>query len=187
MKTMKKLIVGTVVLGTTLIGGMQSFASQTISGENGADIKVNGIIGEFDNTIEGPDPEHPDMWINVTLPTTALFHSNPDNIIEIISPNYRVVNNSAQGVNVMISDVTEASEIDLIDQLEVVSGESRIDLITNGEVSVTESLLFTLENNQGSGTEYFKFEGLALNAPTETEVNPMFRMVLKFETVLPDV
>ncbi|CAD5903099.1 hypothetical protein [Carnobacterium maltaromaticum] len=184
MKTMKQFITGAVVLGAVLSSGGQVFADQTISGENEAEIKVNGIIGEFDNTIEGPDPEHPDMWINVTLPTTALFHSNPDDITNIMSPNYRIANNSAQGVNVMISDVTEGSDINLIDQLDIVSGGTRINLLSGGEVAVSESSLFTLDNTVGGRSQYFEFEGLAMDAPTDTEVNPHFRMVFKFETVM---
>lgn len=186
MKKLNQVIAGTLILGGLLSSGGQAFAEQTISGENEAEIKVNGILGDFDNTTDGPDPEDLDMWINVTMPTTALFYSNPENITEIVSPKYTVTNNSARGVQMSVSDITETSEIDLIDTLEIVSETSTIELISNGAVSLIESSLLTLENNEGTDrVGEFEFQGLVSDTVSGTEVNPFFSLVYKFETVLP--
>ena len=49
-------------------------------GETSGDVLVRGIIGEFDNTTPGPNPLHLDQWINVTIPTTALFYTTKPQI-----------------------------------------------------------------------------------------------------------
>ena len=186
MKKMKQVIAGTLILGGLFSIGGQAFAQQTISGENEAEIKVNGILGDFDNTTDGPDPEDLDMWINVTMPTTALFYSNPESITDLISPSYKVTNNSARGVKMLVSEVTNPSEIDLIDTLEIVSEGSRVELLSNELVSLTESTLLTLESNEGSGrVGEVAFEGLVSDTVSGTEVNPFFSLVYKFETVIP--
>lgn len=62
MKKAKSLLTaGALVL--SLVLGSVAFADQTIDGRDGdtsGDVEVNGIIGSFDNTTPGPDPENPD-------------------------------------------------------------------------------------------------------------------------------
>ncbi|MFD1901356.1 hypothetical protein GQR36_17530 [Enterococcus termitis] len=85
--------------------GVSAYATQTIDGRedgnNQATVPVNGILGEFDNTTPGPDPADTDQWINVTLPTTALFYSDSNDVTNLVGPNYTITNNSAKKLKCM--------------------------------------------------------------------------------------
>ena len=85
------------VLGTMMMS-MPVSADQTINnGATGsttdtADMTVTGIVGAMDNT--DPNENIPDgdaRWINVTLPTSALFNSNPaTSNATLMAPDYAI-------------------------------------------------------------------------------------------------
>ena len=87
---MKKKIASimTILIILGAIGGSIQVSGRTIDGREGqtqGDITVNGRIGEFDNETPGPDPEDINSWINVTIPTTALFYTTEDSSHEEIT------------------------------------------------------------------------------------------------------
>ena len=179
----KLLAAGILVL--TLTGGSVAFAEQTIDGREGdtsGDVQVNGIIGSFDNTTPGPDPEPTDQWINVTIPTKALFYTTESsNHTDIVAPSYTVTNNSAKGVYVEVSQVKDAQDIAEIDELLI----NDIELINNGSTTLVAEELFELGDNTSlSKADTFTFTGTATPTDPDEEVNPSFKLVLSFEPVL---
>lgn len=186
MKKFLSLVTSVIALGGFLAMGTPALANtQTIDGRNGEDsatVPVNGIIGEFDNTTPGPDPVDTDKWINVTLPTTALFFSEDGNVSSLTGPDYTITNNSAKKVDVFVEDVDNLQATSLIDELSV----NTIELINAGAKSASLSgtdLLFTLQDNSANSgtTGDFTFTGTASGALTlSDEVNPSFNLVLKF-------
>ncbi|MFR0815892.1 MAG: hypothetical protein ACLSIL_16340 [Enterococcus casseliflavus] len=74
------------------------------------DVQISGIIGSFDNTTPGPNPGDLNEWINVTIPTTALFYTTQESgHQEIVSPTYTITNNSAKGVIATVADVIDSN------------------------------------------------------------------------------
>ncbi|MUO31948.1 hypothetical protein [Enterococcus gallinarum] len=180
MKKVTALLCTATVVGI-LASSVPAFAEQVVDGRTGAnsgEVTVNGIIGEFDNTVPGPNPYEPNHWINVTIPTTALFWTTEEsNHTQIVAPSYTVTNNSAVGVTTFVAAVNDAHEMDAVDQLDI----NGIELFTNGVVTVTETELFTLEGNDGVVTfDSFSFGGTASPIDASTELNPSFTLVLRF-------
>lgn len=184
MKKMLAAILSTATIVGVVAGGTTVFATQTIDGREGdtsGDIQVKGIIGEFDNTTPGPNPEDLNQWINVTIPTTALFYTTEaSSHKEIVSPTYKVTNNSAVGVITSVSGVDTPLKMDEVDLLNV----NGIELFKEGKPTVSETALFTLEGNQGANEKTFGFTGKATPSNVSEEVNPSFKLVLSFA---PDV
>lgn len=181
MNKIKLLIATVTIVGGALICIPQAIASQTIEGEANAQIRVEGTIGEFDSTSPGPDPEDKDKWINVKLPTTAIFYSRESDKTELASPEYEIINNSARGVTVNLARINNPVAIELIDSLSI----GDIEFISDGEVSlIDEKRLFTLNGNQSETISdrvgLFQFTGVALGANDVEEVNPSFDVVFKF-------
>jgi hypothetical protein len=201
MKKFVAAILSTATIAGVIASGTTAFATQTIDGREGdtsGDVQVNGIIGEFDNTTPGPNPDDLNQWINVTIPTTALFYTTEaSSHTEIVSPTYTVTNNSAVGVIASVAGVNtplNMSEVDLLnineiqeivenDEVKIVTGP-KIELFEDGELTVTETELFTLEGNQGTNEGTFAFTGEATPANASEESNPSFKLVLSFA---PDV
>ncbi|MBO0452977.1 hypothetical protein [Candidatus Enterococcus murrayae] len=180
------IIALTALLAT---GASASAATQTIDGREGEDsavVPVNGIIGEFDNTTPGPDPVDTNKWINVTLPTTALFYSEAGNVSNLVAPNYTITNNSARKVDVIVEDVENLQATSVIDSLSI----NTIELIDSGVKSTsltgTDSL-FELDDNSNAAaaSNSFTFTGSASGALTlSDEVNPSFDLILKFIPII---
>lgn len=184
MKKATALLSTATIVGI-LASSIPAFAEQVVDGRTGqttGDVTVNGIIGEFDNTTPGPNPELTDDWINVTIPTTALFYTTASsNHEEIVSPTYTITNNSAVGVTTYVSGVDTPTGMSEIDLLEV----NGIELFENGAPTVSETELFTLQGNQGSTTVgSFSFTGDASLSNAATELNPSFNLVLRFAPVI---
>lgn len=185
MKKFGKLLAASILV-LSLTGGSVALANtQTIDGREGdtsGDVQVNGIIGSFDNTTPGPDPEPTDEWINVTIPTKALFYTTEaSNHTDIEAPTYNVTNNSAKGVTVDVSQVKDAQDIAEIDELKI----NNIELINSGATSLTAEELFELgDNTTATKSDSFTFTGTATPTDPDAEVNPSFKLVLSFEPVL---
>lgn len=183
---MKKTILGSAAVLSLLVGGTVASAAQTIDGREGqtsGDVQVNGIIGSFDNTQPGPDPENINEWINVTIPTTALFYSTEaSNHTELVSPEYTVTNNSAKGVITSVSGITDAATIDAVELLNV----NTVELIKAGAaVSVVETELFELgARSTETAVGTFNFTGTSTPGADDEEINPSFNLVLNFAPVV---
>lgn len=183
---MKKTVAGILSTATivgVMAGSITAFADQTIDGrygETSGDVLVNGIIGEFDNTVEGPDPEDVNQWINVTIPTTALFYTTEESEHkEIVSPTYTITNNSAKGVIATVSNVEDAANMDEVDSLFV----NGIQLFTDGEVTVAETEMSSIDSKENTT---FNFTGTATPNNAAEEVNPSFKLVLSFAPIIVD-
>ncbi|WP_366533440.1 hypothetical protein ACOJIU_18375 (plasmid) [Carnobacterium maltaromaticum] len=181
MKKFSQLITGTIILGTMFgLGGQSYAATQEINGDGTeATVKVEATIGPFDNTTPGPDPENTDMWINVTVPITVLFHSTENDMTVVESPIYQVTNNSARGVGVDVAPITNPTDIGSLDSLNINS----IKLIIDGSVTIEKAqTLFILGDNaviDGSNVGTFSFTG-EVDSGLIVEENPGFDMMLKF-------
>ncbi|MFT0132783.1 hypothetical protein ACMHYK_15565 [Candidatus Enterenecus avicola] len=187
MKKLVAAILSTATIAGVVASGVTAFATQHIDGREGdtsGEIQVNGIIGEFDSTSPGPNPGDPNKWINVTIPTTALFYTTKISEHKTItSPEYTVTNNSAVGVIVSVTGVDTPSNMGEVDLLNV----NDIELFANGEATVVDTELFTLS---GNADEYpkgtFTFNGVATPLDPDKESNPSFNLILGFAPDLVD-
>lgn len=82
-------------------GNNEGNNSSEIEGSASGETAVEGWIGTFDGT---EDPNRPDpptnAWVNVKIPTTALFGSLSTDKGAIYSPVYHIYNQSARGVTI---------------------------------------------------------------------------------------
>ena len=215
---MKKQFLSTLLaLALVLVMGTSALANNTqvIDGSkeghpSSGEIDVNGTIGQLDNTKPGPNPDPIEKWINVTIPVTAIFHSDTTeggDLTDLVSPSYNIKNNSAQGVKVNVSDVdaldAKSVDFDLFVHEKGVAA-SGIQLVDKGaEASFDENALETLfelgvhesnidnENwpltlpNVHPSTNDFEFTGKVNQDLTaeNAEYYPTFTLVLKFEVV----
>lgn len=120
---MKKKVFATLLLAGMVLGtGQAVFAAEPVTppegyeiidngdGEQydpakGADIPVNGTLGNLDNT--NPDeniPEGDSRWIKVELPTEVLFNTIGDKNETVDSIDYHVTNLSGRPVNVSLGN-----------------------------------------------------------------------------------
>ena len=175
------VITGALLMGTTIPVYAQN---QMIQGETNATVEVNGIIGEFDPGVDGPEPENPNQWIKVTLPTTALFYSTPADLTNLTSPSYTITNHSARKVEAKVANITNPDQMGIVDSLQINS----ITLFTSGAASLSGTpTLFTLENNSDvtGSVGNFGFSGTASTADSLTsEVNPSFDLVFQFSAIV---
>ena len=174
-------------------------ADQTVDlvagGEPEADVVVNARLGRRDNTIANPDlPVGDERWINVTLPTVVIFHSNWDvDVEELTSPTYQIANHSYMGLSIFIDDfrhLTNEASASYIENLHIVVAENSVRLMDNDGISIgAENLLVTMVGNGGTQHDYepsvvtFGFAGNLENVPEETIAQPTFNLILTFESV----
>ena len=193
---MKKTTISLFTLGALLFGATAPVtATQTIERETTATVPVNGIIGEFDpETDTGIEPPNSNDWIKVTVPTTAIFHSDAENnnLQTLTSPTYTVTNHSARGVNVAVSDVTNVVDPQqIIDNLSLVpNGQVGVNLITDGTADFANYqdgfTIFSLgAASTNTNSDTFTFSGSASDAQAGQEMNPSFDLVLEFSPILP--
>ena len=184
---MKKLALGMTALALLAGTALPASASniQTVDGRNqetAGNVTVRGIVGDFDNTVDGPSPENINEWINVTLPVTALFRTvnHTDGVGQIASVNYTLTNNSFMGVSVEVGAVTATENIGSLNLLRV----NEINLIENGQIVTSETGRTLAELTGNTGANYSINFGFNGNANlSEDEVNPSFVMPLTFSVV----
>lgn len=157
---MKKLIMfglslATVAtLGTTIAhasitdhgDGTQTIDNSSGPTETEADVAITGYLGLNNTDPNSPETTDPDEWINVTLPTKAIFQSDAANKHDtLISPKHTIKNNSGRPVRVEVEDYT--GDIGSIASLDVNSGSNKISLISsNTLVSAPTGTLMTLDS-----------------------------------------
>ena len=183
MKKTVAAILSTATIAGVLASGITAGAT-VIDGREGntsGSVPVTGIIGEFDNTTPGPNPENINHWINVTIPTTAIFYTTEaSDHTTITSPTYTVTNNSAKGVIATVSGVDDVQNMGEVDLLAV----NGIELFSDGLATVIAEELFELDDNTGSNEEDFQFTGAATPNNADEESNPSFNLVLSFAPVV---
>lgn len=183
----KNVFLTTAILMGLAASSIPAFADDTETTPNLTDrsILVEGIIGEFDNTQPGPNPEDPNRWINVTIPTTALFYTVGDDHKEIISPVYEIVNNSAKGVRADVAGATSIANADTVKSLSIKHENTEIKLIDDGQAAGETGELMMLTGNSGDNTSgKFTFLGEAAPTNSDVEENPEFTLVLKFSPIV---
>lgn len=92
-------------------GNSESSNSSDIRGESSGETSVEGWIGTFDGEENPNRPDPPtESWVNVKIPTTALFGSLSSDGGAVYSPVYRIYNYSARGVSITPTSFTKVSE-----------------------------------------------------------------------------
>lgn len=127
MKYQKKLLplllIGSLIMALTLNpatalawnendeGNSEIENSSSINGELSGDTDVQGWIGTFDGEENPNRPDPPEeAWINVKIPTTALFGSLASDAGTIYSPTYHIYNYSVRGVTITPDSFTTENE-----------------------------------------------------------------------------
>lgn len=200
---MKKLL-STLLVSTAVFAGVQAVsADQDVVANTDADIAVAGTLGA-DNTKPGATiPEGDKDWINVTLPTDAIFY-NKTSDIAIKSPTYNLTNNSGRPVKISLDKFTQGAsssttlpgDFDLnIDVTGDKVASASTSLVKGGTLTATPGELLTLANSvdqhtaadtpsavggatKNKGT--FTFSG---QATATTDLNLAYTLSLKFEAV----
>lgn len=182
---------------------------QTIVAQQDGNIAVNGQIGTFNNN-EKPDPVDPlppdgdDAWINVTIPTTMIFASTQADNLNIIGPKYKVINNSARGVDVYAKEFQMGANnisgttlnLETLDPEFATVETPSVNLLngTDDSTLATETHIATLDAGEASGGNpgdlidtnkgqvKIKMSGSLPDGYTYgSTVNPSYTLVLKFK------
>ncbi|MBO0482458.1 hypothetical protein [Candidatus Enterococcus courvalinii] len=172
----KKLLVSTLILGGVVLAPITASAweagevdpntpSETVKGQDGKEVTVNGWIGAWDSTDpESPDPTDPEdpTVIDITVPTTVLYANSVDDAGKptstIISPTYKLTNNSTSNDVKVSVDSFSAKGVDVKQDLSVVAeGEAAIALQTKaGQMLNARRTLVTVPKD---GVKNFEFTG----------------------------
>lgn len=154
-------------------------------------VPANGEFKTFDPTNpDGPDPENPTDWIDVTVPTSTDFAQTDATPSGIVAPIYKITNNSAKGVKISVKDfqdtnTTESAKVpELGLSIENKKTGFKIPVVENGKpkVSLTElatlastgdELPFTYSGNVGAGFQF-----------TDNAVTPSYSLILQLEAIV---
>lgn len=191
MKKMKKAAAACFTT-TVLLGGVVQVIADEYRHINGNDgqgnessLQVDGIIGEFDNTdVSKPNPPDINQWINVTFPARTLFYTTRwSDHREIMSPEHEFVNHSGRGVQVLVTKVTEARDMEEVDYLEVnklfpviIDGK----LVPESEFDPPKELFVLTDRSDIDSVNTLFFTGNATPVEKEYNMYPEFELHLKF-------
>lgn len=203
MKNLKVLIVFTSVVAILVSINGRAFAwtndendpneQQTISKTDTANIPAEGIFSAFDPTNPpGPNPPAGDKaWVDVTLPTKVIFGQN-DTTEGIVSPVFKIKNNSVKGVKVEVSkfemgkNSDHASLKNLRLNLQVIPASKNIKLI-DGKTVVEDAFELATLGSAGGNDESvsFSFNGsindsFDFSSLGKEVVKPNYTLELKF-------
>lgn len=205
---MKKNVIASLVLTGMVLGtGSSAFAAEStgyktydnVDGKayddtKGLDIPVNGTLGKMDNT--NPDenlPEGDDRWLNVTIPTSVMFNTNPaKENKEIEAATYTIKNSSGRPIKVDLAKFS-GSEVPAITKLSLKpTTGTAIDVVTGGKV--TDKVDQLLVNKLAAKTGNYAFTYTGTVDPTLIKETPAkadeattqkvsYTMNLKFEVL----
>lgn len=173
--------------------------SQEESGTTAGTTNIQGWIGTFDGTEDPDRPDPPeDAWINVKIPTKALFGSLSDDDGVIYSPKYYIYNYSVKAVEVTPDSFTpkETEHADLSNMkldlnftspttaeipLRKVSGEFLgNDFPSAGSITIAKKdsseytqAEFIISGNLGTGFIY----------PPTTPIKPVYELIFVFKAI----
>lgn len=165
---MKKTLASLMLAGSVLGGLMASVTSvsasvvdnkdgsQTVQGQQNAQVEFKGQIGEINPSDPNVDPTDPDApgpgtdWIKVTLPTKVVYNSTPESAHKTItSPAYKVTNQSVYPVDVQLTgfvgaDGKSAPDINKVGDLALKAGATSIDLVKAKVAQTPNASIFKL-------------------------------------------
>lgn len=187
-KTIASLMLAGSVLGGLVAPTLSVSASvtdngdgtQTVTGQQNAEVEFKGQIGEIDPGNTDPtDPDAPKPgtdWIKVKLPTKVIYYSTSESSHKTIdSGNYKVDNLSSYPVDVQLTgfvgeDGKSAPNIDKIGTLDLKAGDTTINLVKDTAVISPNGSIFKLGANKKAinpqdktglpSDSSFKFEGV---------------------------
>ena len=203
-KIMKKLL-STLLVSTAVFAGAQAVsADQNIVANTDADIAVAGTLGADNTKPDAKIPEGDKDWINVTLPTEAIFYNKTTDPI-IKSPTYNLVNNSGRPVKISLDKFTPSANNSAalpsnFDLTLDVTGDKVVtqstSLVKGGALAAAPGDLLILANSvdqqaatdspQPDPTAVTKNKGtftFAGQATATTDLNLAYTLSLKFEAV----
>lgn len=196
----KQFLFGTMLTALFVIGGEStadawtvgeedpSTQYQKIVGSDSATIPAEGVFEKFDpsNPGTGPDPTDPTEWVDVNVPTKVLFGAT-DATEGVVSPTYKIENNSAKGVKISVKDFKKGEDADLLPEMTL----NLSDMKTSKAVSLLdptsapsfpaelatlasqdEALNFSLSGTVGNGYNFGQ------------SVSPKYDLVLQFEAIV---
>ena len=148
-------------------------------------LQVNGIVGEFDNTDDSsPNPPDINQWINVTFPARTLFYTTRwSDHREIMSPEHEFVNHSGRPVQVLVTRLSEARDMEEVDYLEVnklfpviIDGK----IVPDSEFDPPKELFVLTDHTDIDSVNTLFFTGNATPVEKEYNMYPEFELHLKF-------
>lgn len=179
-------------------GNSGSDNSQSIEGSASGDVAVEGWIGTFDGTEDPGRPDPPnEAWINVKIPTTALFGSLASDKGAVYSPQYHVYNYSARGVEVTPTKFEVSNEPAALSGMELglhFTSPSVVDVslrnasnqflgtdipastsieLSGGTPDVPTTGVFSMSGHLPQGFAY----------PTDAPYQPTYKLVLGFKSL----
>lgn len=177
-------------------GNSETENSSDVQGQPSGETSVEGWIGTFDG---GEDPNRPDppaeSWINVKIPTTALFGSLATDNGGLYSPMYHIYNYSTRSVDItpsefnVVSEPTELSGMTL--NLNFTQPTTLvIPLRNSGDQFLGNGISNSSAINLGSGTTdapttaTFTMSGQLPNGftyPSDSPYRPSYGLVFTFE------
>lgn len=181
-------------------GNSESENSNSVSGQSSGETSVQGWIGTFDGE-ENPDRPNPpeEAWINVKIPTTALFGSLASDEGAIYSPSYSLYNYSVRGVEItptqfnVVSEPGELSGMTL--NLNFVQPQSLSILLRSasdeflgGGLSATSSIILGSGSEQSPAVASFNMSGQLPGGfvyPESSPYQPSYGLVFTFEAQAP--
>ena len=96
---------------TSTEGNSETQNSTDVQSQSTGETNVEGWIGTFDGNENPNRPDPPaEAWINVKIPTTALFGSLATDNGALYSPEYHIYNYSKRGVDITPSEFSVVSE-----------------------------------------------------------------------------
>lgn len=196
----KQLLFGTLLTaGSIFVGAAPAFAwtageedtstqYQEVEGADSATIPAEGTFEKFDpsNPGTGPDPTDPIDWVDVNVPTKVLFGAT-DATDGIVSPVYKIENNSAKGVKISVKNFVKGENADQLPEMTLSLNDvkntksvSLVDPVTEPSfpaeittlASKAEPLNFSLSGDVGNGYNFGQ------------DVSPKYDLVLQFEAIL---
>lgn len=163
-KTMRNVVLS-VLMGTMLMVPTVAEGNNP-NGTNKGSFPVNGYIGADNTNTDSGIPEGSDDWINVELPTATIFYTYDDETV-VKSPEYKILNKSARGVEVYVNGFENSTET--MDGLtlsieDAANTSSKVSLVTDGTVHThlpgTEKLFdIGAHVNQVPTAKSFEFSG----------------------------
>lgn len=196
---MKKILAGLLMVGVSLTAfSLTAHSVENFDGVPSAEVEINGFIGQ-DNTDPAAEiPEGHDDWINVDLDTATMFWTTGDST-EIKAPNYSIQNKSGRPVDIKIASlvaetapdtettldlnmvttmVPDEGEEDIINTIQLVTGNAIVDPLSNGTGIPVGQLV---ANSEVDGRNMmFTYAGTADATGVDT---PSYTMVLEFTAV----
>ena len=177
-------------------GNSTSNNSSSVQGQTSGETSVQGWIGTFDGEENPNRPDPPaEAWINVKIPTTALFGSLASDNGDIYSPIYHIYNNSVRSVEItptafnVVAESTELSGMTLDLGFSAPSNltvplRNASDQFLGDDITNTSFITLGAGSTSNPTTATFDISGqlpLGFAYPENTPYQPTYGLVFAFE------